>query len=35
MYGRAWGKEEEISQEKCIEISVVSRKTPVLGTRKN
>jgi hypothetical protein len=35
MYGRAWGKEEEISQEMCLGISVVSRKTPVLGTRKN
>ena len=35
MYGRAWGKAEEISPEKCIEISVVSRKTPALGIRKN
>jgi len=35
MYGRAWGKGEEISQKKCLGISVVSRKTSVLDPRKN
>ena len=31
----AWGEGEEISQEKRLGISVVSRKTSVLDTRKN